>query len=87
MRTNVPVWIYALVGITVVILAGESYLIFAAPLPTGPLGAQLVELAGRNIAMLAVSLSAIITGRRSWFMILCIMGLVRESWDRAIKLF
>ncbi len=81
MKRNVPIWLSVLIAITVAILLGKSYLILARPIPPGVLGLQLIELAGRNAAMLAASLLALITQRRSYFQVLCLMGLVRETWD------
>lgn len=81
MKRNVPIWLSVLIAVTVVILIGKSYLILARPSPPGMLGLRLIELAGRNAAMLAASLLAFITQRRPFFQVLCVMGLVRETWD------
>ncbi len=87
MTLRVPLWINILIAITVAILLGKSYVILSSPLQSDALAMQLVELAGRNAAMLCASLLAILTQRRSWFSLLCIMGIVRESWDFANQVY
>jgi len=81
MKRQVSLWMNLLIALTVVILLVKSYLILAGPIPPGTMGLQLCELAGRNAAMIAASVLAIITQRVPFFQTLCVMGLVRETWD------
>lgn len=81
MNRKIPAWVSVLVAITVAILLGKSIAIFRGPLLPRDIGLQLVELAGRNAAMLVASLLALVTQRREYFVLLCVMGVCRESWD------
>lgn len=47
---------------------------------------RLRSPAGRNLAMIAASLAALVSQRPAWFLLLCLMGLVREAFDGYLAL-
>lgn len=85
---SIPLWIVALNLVIVAILGFKLWACLAAPEmlfgPGAPEPADsraLWELAGRNLAMLGISLWALISRRPAAYLAVFQMGLIRESFD------
>jgi hypothetical protein len=85
-----PRWLYVLNFVILAILAFKTWACLAQP--SALFGADawaagatagMRELAGRNLAMIAVSLAAFVR-RRLFFPAVLLMGLVRETVDMAL---
>ena len=88
-RDKIPVWINILSGIVILILVFKTYAVFANPalaygaIDGGVLANQKVlwELAGRNIAMIVVTLMALRSQNAMFLAFTMIINIVREGFD------
>lgn len=88
-RDAIPMWINILSGIVVLILLFKTYSAFANPsLAYGAIDSSVLanqkvlwELAGRNIAMIVVTVLALRSQNALFLAFIMIIGLVREGFD------
>lgn len=93
-RDKIPVWIVSLNALVVLILCFKTYAAFVAPqLVYGMIDAAnaanqkvLWELAGRNIAMLVVTLLAMRSRNAMFYAFTFLINIVREGFDMVIVL-
>lgn len=88
-RDKIPMWINILSGIVILILVFKTYAAFANPaLAYGAIYGDVLanqkvlwELAGRNIAMIVVTLMALRSQNAMFLAFTMIINIVRESFD------